>query len=206
MYVTYLLLAVTILISVKAMGDDSLKRRLMLNPHDVIHYKKWYRAFTHAFIHADFMHLAFNMFVLYMFGPLLEDTLVFKFGFKGYFIFALLYLTGILFSSLFSIQKHKDNPAYNALGASGAVMAILFAFILVNPSTRLSLLIFPIPGGIPAYIFGPLILLFEYIMAKRGGTGIAHDAHLAGALYGIIFMAALDYHYLLNFFNHFVGA
>lgn len=206
MYVTYLLLAVTILISVKAMGDDSLKRRLMLNPHDVIHYKKLYRAFTHAFIHADFMHLAFNMFVLYMFGPLLEDMLVFKLGIKGYFVFAFLYLSSILFSSLFSIQKHKDNPAYNALGASGAVMAILFAFILVNPSTRLSLLIFPIPGGIPAYIFGPLILLFEYIMSKRGGTGIAHDAHLAGALYGILFMAALDYHYLLNFFNHFLGA
>ncbi len=83
-------------------------------------------------------------------------------------------------------------------------MAVLFAFILVNPSVRLNLLFLPIPGGVPAYVFGPLILLFEYIMSKRGGTGIAHDAHISGAIFGVVFMTALDYNYLLNFFNHFV--
>jgi len=203
MYVTYLLLAATILISVIAMENQSLKRRLMLNPHDVIHYQKWYRCFTHAFIHADWMHLGFNMFVLYSFGELLEMQLIAFYGLKGHFYMALLYLTGILFSSVFSIAKHKDNPAYNALGASGAVMAVLFAFILINPTVELQLLFLPIP--IKAYIFGPLILLFEYIMSKRGGTGIAHDAHFAGAIYGVIFISFVDYHFLLDFFKQFAG-
>ena len=202
MYITYLLLAVTILISAKAMDDDTLKRRLMLNPHDVIHYKKWYRCFTHGFIHADWMHLGFNMFVLYSFGELLEMVFEFKYGVRGHMLFGLLYLAGILFSCLFSLYKHKDNPYYNSLGASGAVMAVLFGFILVNPTAELGLLF--LPGiEIPAYIFGPLLLLLEYALSKRGGTGIAHDAHIAGAIFGVVFMTALDYHYLLNFFKHF---
>ena len=76
MYITYLLLVVTIVVSVRAMDDNVLKGRLMLNPYDVIHYKKWYRCFTHAFVHADFVHLGFNMFVLYSFGTSLEDFLL----------------------------------------------------------------------------------------------------------------------------------
>lgn len=202
MYITYLLLAVTILISAKAMDDDSLKRKLMLNPHDVIHYKKWYRCFTHGFVHADWMHLGFNMFVLYSFGELLEMIFEIKFGLRGHMLYALLYLAGILFSCLYSLYKHKDNPYYNSLGASGAVMAVLFGFILVNPTAELGLLF--LPGiQIPAYIFGPLILLLEYALSKRGGTGIAHDAHIGGAIFGVVFMTALDYNYLLDFFKHF---
>lgn len=203
MYVTYFLLAVTILISVKAFNDSSLKNKLVLNPYDVIQHKKWYRAFSHAFIHADFMHLAFNMFVLYSFGSLLEQIFFLKFGVKGHFLYGLLYFSAILFSSIYSINKNKNNPYYNSLGASGAVSAVLFAFIILAPKTPLNLIFLPIPGGIPAYIFGPLILLFEYLMAKRGGTGIAHDAHISGALYGIIFMAILDPNLLLEFVKSF---
>jgi len=203
MYVTYLLLAVTIVISVIAMENNTLKRRLMLNPHDVVHYKKWYRTFTHAFIHADYMHLGFNMFVLYSFGEILELHFYANYGNRGYMLYLLLYLTGILFSSVISIQKHKDNPAYNALGASGAVSAVLFAMILIAPSMELGLLFIPI--RLPAYIFGPLLLVLEYVLSKRGGTNIAHDAHIAGAIFGVIFMIALDYNYLLNFINNFGG-
>lgn len=202
MYVTYLLLAVTILISVKAMDDNSLKSRLMLNPYDVIQRKKWYRTFTHAFIHADFAHLFFNMYVLYGFGTLLESDLVYNFEIKGHFIYAFLYLSAILMASLYSIYKHKENFHYNALGASGAVMGVLFAFILMHPMEKLSLLFIPI--GVPAFIFGPLLLFVEFLLSKRGGTGIAHDAHISGAIYGIVFIAALDYHYLIDFFKHFV--
>jgi len=201
MYITYSLLAVTILISVKAFDDESWKRRLMLNPYDVVHHKKWYRTFTHAFIHADFAHLFFNMYVLYLFGEFLEERFIAEYGLRGYMLYALLYLSAILFSSIFSIAKHKDNIHYNSLGASGAVSAVLFAYIVVNPMAELGLLILPI--FVPAYIFGPIILFVEYLLAKRGGTGIAHDAHIAGAIYGIVFMLILNYNYLFEFIDQF---
>jgi membrane associated rhomboid family serine protease len=201
MYVTYLLLAVTILISAIAMDNQSLKYRLMLNPYDVIHHKKWYRCFTHAFVHGDWLHLGFNMYVLFSFGEVLEFQLIRLYGLKGYYYMALLYLSAILFSSLLSLYTNKDNPGYNSLGASGAVMAILFAYILLFPTAELGLLFLPM--RIPAFIFGPIILIAEYALSKRGGTGIAHDAHFAGAVYGIIFMTIVDYHFLLNFFNQF---
>jgi membrane associated rhomboid family serine protease len=201
MYVTYLLLALTILISARAINDNLLKSKLMLNPYDVIHNKNWYRCITHGFIHADYTHLIFNMIVLYSFGKALEEQLVIASGLKGHFHFAVLYLTGILFSCLYSLQKHKDNPGYNSLGASGATMAVLFAFIILFPTRKL--MMFFIPIEISAFYFGPIILLIEFIMSKRGGTGIAHDAHIAGSIFGVIFITVLDYNYLIDFFKNF---
>ncbi|MBI3136830.1 MAG: rhomboid family intramembrane serine protease [Bacteroidetes bacterium] len=215
MYITYLLLAVTILVSVKAFNDTGFRERMMLNPFDVVHHGSWYRCFTHAFIHADVVHLSFNMFALYVFAVQvtpethpgfeysLEPELVKRFDAKGYLYFGLLYLGGILFSTLWSIYRHRDNPYYNSLGASGAVSAVMFGYILMNPMAELT--VFPLPPtlGIPAYIFGPLLLVSEYFLAKRGGTGIAHDAHIAGAIFGLVFISIVDYHILLNFFHNF---
>lgn len=212
MYITYFILGITILVSFKAFNDADFKRKLLMNPYDVVHYKKWYRTFTHAFIHADFMHLGFNMYVLYMFGVQnvsrggfqgnllsLEPAFVQDFGWLGYWYFFLLYVGGILFSSVYAIYKHQDNPAYSSLGASGAVSAVIFGCILLNPHASLG--IFPIPFYLPAYVFGPLLLVFEYFMAKRGGTRIAHDAHISGALFGIVFTIAIHPDYIVNFFN-----
>lgn len=199
MYITYLLLVVTILISVMAFNNNTLKWKLMFNPYNVVHNNEWYRSFTHAFIHADWTHLIFNMFVLYSFGTALEDLLSINYGAKGYLYFGCLYIGGILFSTILSIRNHKDNVHYNSLGASGAVMAVLFAFVMMMPSAKLMLLFIPVP--IPAYIMAPLILVMEYYMSKRGGTGIAHDAHFAGAIFGIVFMIIVDYHLLLDFIS-----
>ena len=189
------------------MENSSDKRRLMLSPYDVVNYKSWYRCFSHAFIHADWMHLGFNMYVLYMFGAAspvsLEPALINDFGAKGYLFYGCLYVGAILFTSTISIIRHKDNMHYFSLGASGAVMAVVFGYIVLHPTAELGLIFLPI--YIPAYIFGPLILVVEYFLSKRGGTGIAHDAHIAGAIFGVIFMTIVDYHYLLNFFKHFVS-
>ena len=213
MYLTYLILTTTIIISILAFDRTDMKERMMLNPYDIVQHKKWYRSFTHGFIHADFIHLALNCYVLFMFGVQgkivpgyqssfvsVEPQFIDLYGLKGYFYFFLLYVGGILFSSLYTINKHQNDPYYNALGASGAVSAVVFACIILNPNAQLGLIILP---GIylPAYIFGPLLLFGEYYMAKRGGTNIGHDAHISGAIYGLIFMGLLDYNHYINFFK-----
>lgn len=190
---------VTIVISAKAFNDNDFKWKWMFNPYQVVHNKEWYRSFSHAFIHADWTHLLFNMFVLFSFGTILEDLLRINYGPKGYLYFVCLYIGGIFFSTILSMKRHKDDMHYNSLGASGAVMAVLFAFVMMMPSADLMLIFLPIP--IPAYIMGPLILVAEYYMGKRGGTGIAHDAHFSGAIFGIVFMAAIDFNLVLDFFS-----
>src|SRR5690606_32738627 len=127
---------------------------------------------------------------LYASNYSLEPSLIERFGSKGYLYFGVLYLGGILFSTLWSIYKNRDNPYYNSLGASGAVSAVIFAYLLINPMVQLT--VFALPVGIRAFIDGPVLLIFEYILAKRGLTGIAHDAHITGALVGIICMGILD--------------
>jgi len=215
MYITYLLLVATILISVKAFSDEGFKWKLMFNPYNVVHKKEWYRSFTHAFIHSGWMHLIFNMYVLFMFGAemdsklkyynlSLEPDLVDRYGAKGYLYFGCLYVGGILFATIWSLQKHKDNMHYNSLGASGAVSAVVFAYILLNPMAELGILFLP---GIKlyAYIFGPLLLVAEYFLSRRGGTGIAHEAHIGGAIFGVVFMCIVDYQLAIDFFSKITG-
>lgn len=216
MYITYLLLVVTVLLSIKGFGDQSFRERMMFNAYDVAHRGGWYRCFTHAFVHGDYAHLAFNMFVLFVFGVQytpnnshglahlsLEPELVRLYNVKGYVIFGSLYVGGILFSTLWSLYRNRDNAYYNSLGASGATSAVIFAYILMNPMMELT--VFPLPPdlGIPAFIFGPLLLISEYFLLKRGGTGIAHDAHISGAIFGILFMSIIDFDFILNFISKF---
>ncbi|HIP35529.1 MAG TPA: rhomboid family intramembrane serine protease [Crocinitomix sp.] len=213
MYVTYIILVITILVSIKAFDDQNLLNKFLFNPYGIIHHKQWYRVFSHAFIHADFMHLGFNMYVLYMFGvqvtpysqsfyfgfKSLEPALVYDFNNLGYVYFAILYVGGIIVSSLYALLKHRDNPNYNSLGASGAVSAVVFGSILLNPTAQMGLLF--LPFYIPAYIFGPLMLVAEYFLAKRGGTRIAHDAHIGGALFGLLFVSLINPNYVTTFFK-----
>ncbi|MGV6862434.1 MAG: rhomboid family intramembrane serine protease [Putridiphycobacter sp.] len=213
MYITYIILIITVLVSIKAFEDQGLMHKLIFNPFDVFRNNNWYRIFSHAFIHADFMHLGFNMYVLYMFGvqvtpqsqsfyfgfKSLEPALVFDFGNLGYIYFGLLYVGGIVASSLFSLFKHKNNPQYNSLGASGAVSAVVFGAILLNPTAKMGLMFIPI--YLPAYIFGPLLIAVEYFLAKRGRTNIAHDAHIGGAIFGFLFVSLINPSYLTRFFN-----
>ncbi|MCT4582452.1 MAG: rhomboid family intramembrane serine protease [Flavobacteriales bacterium] len=196
--VTLVIVAITVLVSLAAFNNQDLTNQLIFSPYQAKHQNEWWRAITHGFIHADHMHLFFNMYVLYNFGDLIEQTLIYIYGSTtGMLYFVGMYVGGLLFATLPSMRKHSDNPMYRSLGASGAVSTVLFAFIIYYPSEKLSLLFIPI--GIPAYIFGALYLAFETYSNKNGRTNIAHDAHIAGALFGVLYVIVLDFDNLARF-------
>lgn len=168
---------------------DSVSK-LEYNPYQVIHRKEWFRLISHAFVHADWVHLFINMWVLFIFGMLTEAYYKVYFEERGKFFYLLLYLGGILFSTLPAMARHRNNPHYNAVGASGAVSAVLFASILFRPMSEIYIMFIPI--GIPAFIFGILYLVYEAYMDKRAKDNVAHDAHFWGALFGIVFTLSLN--------------
>lgn len=187
--ITLIIIAITVFTSITSMDNHSLKNKLLFNPYMIHHRKEWYRFFTGAFIHADWLHLAFNMFSLYMFGGSVEREYSYLFGEKGLLFFILLYVLGIVMASFYSYEKNKNNVYYNALGASGAVSAVVFSYIILFPTQKLLFLFLPFP--IPAYLFGIIFLGVEYYLGKRGNTNIGHDAHFWGAIHGVVFTIIL---------------
>ena len=187
--ITTIIIIITVLVSIISMDNHSLKNKLMFNAYQINHRKEWYRFFSSGLIHADWMHLAFNMLSLYMLGIAAERDYTIIFEEKGILFFILLYVGALAMSSIYSYEKHKNDIYYNALGASGAVSAVVFAFIIMEPTTRLSLMFLPIP--IPAYLFGLLFLGIEYYLGKRGSDNIGHDAHFWGAVFGAVFTIIL---------------
>lgn len=202
--VTYALIGVISLVSFIAFSNRTLFHKWLFNPYLVHEKNQWYRFFTHAFLHADTTHLIFNMLTLFFFGVVVENQLEYSFPGKGIFLYLLLFFLSALCSSIPTYYKQKENIMYNAVGASGAVSAILFASILFNPLMKIY--IFFIPIGIPAFIFGPLFLFFSARMAKKGTDNIAHDAHFWGSVFGFIFPLALNYRFIIQFFEQIVYA
>jgi len=205
MTVTNLIIAITAIISIIAFGNRELFRRLAFNAYDIKHFKNSYRFLSYALIHADWIHLLINMMVLYSFGQVTESYYGFYFGMKGILYYGLLYIGGTALSTLPSYGKHKDDYSYTAVGASGAVSAVLFASIVFVPLGKI--MIFPIPIGIPAIIFGPLFLIYSAYMNKKNIDNVGHDAHFWGAIFGFVFTIVLKpalivdlYTTLLNIF------
>ena len=185
--VTWVLIGVTVLVSWRAFNDRRLLERLILWPPAISRNKEYDRLLTHGFIHADGMHLLFNMVTLYFFGRALEGWFVQRIGIPGY---ALFYLSAIVVAILPTYLRHRNDPNYRSLGASGAVSAVLFSYILLDPWSGIYLFLIPIP--IPAFVFGGLYLGYTIWMDRRGGGNINHSAHLWGALYGMLFTVVLD--------------
>jgi len=185
--ITYMIMGLTIAISMYAFSNHELMRKLIMNPYIINSRQEYYRFVTSGFIHGDHMHLIMNMLSLYFFGPTVEE--IFHAHFKlGSLYFMLLYIMAIVGSDLTTFFKNKHNPGYNSLGASGGVCAIIFAYILFNPLGELSLYFFiPLKG----FIFGALYIIYSYQSSKRSYDNINHDAHLWGALFGLIFCAIL---------------
>lgn len=188
MSITLIIIIITALVSISAFSSDKIYNDLIFYPPAVTHQRQWYRLFSSGIIHADWMHLIFNMYALYMFGGTVEtffsNTL---FQEKGKLFYMLMYISALGISLLPTYAKHRDDSSYRGLGASGAVSAVIFAFILVNPMANLGLIF--IPGiRIPGFIFGFIYLGISSYLDKRGGGNINHSAHIWGALYGMAFI------------------
>lgn len=197
---TTLIIIATSVISVAAFPrgsfmPESLQRpewfnKMKFNPYLVAHNKELYRLYSHGLIHADYWHLIFNMMTLYFFGDFVDQCFQVLAGpIAGKILFLVLYITALDTSCLIDMAKNHNNPGYNAVGASGAISAVLFAAILLNPTMKIAFLFVPIP--IPAWLFGILYLIYCIVMARRGGDNIGHTAHATGAVYGLLFTLVL---------------
>ena len=166
----------TLITSIYTFSNHHLYSKLMLHPYTVSKGKKLYTFITSGLIHADWMHLFFNMFTFYFFAFSLEMMI-------GHWQFGLLYFLSLILSDIPSVIKHKDHFWYNSLGASGAISAVLFSYILFDPLSLIGVMFIPMP----AIVFGVLYLVYSWYMAKKGQDNIGHDAHFFGALTGLIF-------------------
>ena len=186
----------TIITSLYAFYDHSIYGKFMLHPFSVSKGQNVYTLITSGLVHADWMHLFFNMFTFYAFAFALESSM-------GSWRFGILYFLGLVLSDLPTVFKHKDNFNYNSLGASGAISAVLFSYILYNPMSKIYIMFIPI--GIPAVVFGILYLIYCAYASRNSRDHINHDAHFFGALTGLIFTIIFVPGILQNFITMLTG-
>lgn len=184
MFVTYILIGITVAVSLYAFKEQSVLQRFIMNPYHVSKRGQYYRFITSGFIHNDHMHLIFNMFSLYFFGRAVEMVFSYIFGSTGAIYFIALYVLGIVVSDVPTFLKQKNNPRYNSLGASGGVAAVIFAFIIFRPLDDICIYF---ALCFPGFILGTLYLVFSWYQGRKSNDNINHDAHLYGALFGLIF-------------------
>jgi membrane associated rhomboid family serine protease len=200
MYVTYIIMAAAIMISIMAFNNAAFFANNVFHPVTIIGRNQWYRFISHGFVHGNYFHLFVNMYVLFTFGKITENFFSELFGIaQGRVYFLVLYFGGLIFSSLPSFAMHKNNPGYSAVGASGAVSSIVFACIFIDPKMQLGFLMLPI--RIPGWIFGLLYLGYSWYMSKKQLDNVGHDAHFYGAVFGIFFCIIVKWQLALSFWE-----
>jgi len=202
MNIVVIISIITIIVSIMGFRQEGLFYKLQLNPFLIVHKKEYYRILTHSLLHADWAHLIINMIVFFSFGDGLLQYFEIYFGELASVIFLLLYVSAIIISSIYSIIKNKDNSNYNAIGASGAVSAILFANIFFAPWNKIY---FYGVIGVPGILFGAIYLGYSYYMGKKGQDNIGHDAHFWGAVFGLIFPLLVQPSLIHHFINNLLG-
>ena len=198
MSVTVILICITVAISFYAFNKPELLARLMMNPHLIKTNGQYYRFITSGFIHKDHMHLLWNMFSFYFFGTAVEAVLGALFAEAGMYYFIALYLTAIVVSDIPTYLKEKNNISYNALGASGGVGSVIFVFIIFQPLQSICLYV---ALCMPGFVFGVGYLIYTYYQGRKAKDNINHDAHLYGAVYGLLFCIVVHPASLPNFYE-----
>lgn len=184
-YATYLLLAVTIGVSWFAFNNRELLQRLLLWPPAIERKRQYERLLTHGFVHADGMHLLFNMVTLFFFGRAIEPVFAARITSIGFLAF---YLSAIVVAIIPSWLQHRNDADYRSLGASGAVSAVLFSFILFAPWSLIYVFFIPMP----AIVYAVLYVAWSIWMDHKGRDNINHSAHLWGGAYGVLFTLAVE--------------
>jgi membrane associated rhomboid family serine protease len=186
MSITLIIIIITCLVSFPAFSNHKMKEDLLFWPYEINRQNQFYRFLSGGVVHADTMHLLFNMVSLYSFGIALEKFLFpVLFGDKTQALYTSLYVLSLVAACVPDYFKYRNQSYYRALGASGAVSAVIFAAITIEPTMPIRF--FFIPIDIPGYIFGFVFLGLSYYLAKRGGDNIGHNAHFWGAVFGVVF-------------------
>ena len=194
MPITLIIIAVTSVVSFMAFKNSRLLNDLLLWPPAITRQREYHRLVTYGLVHADFGHLLFNMITLFFFGRVMENFFSVRLGAFG---FALFYIGGLVVSILPTYLKNRGNPQYRGLGASGAVSAVLFAFILLAPWQMIIVLVLPLP----AIVYAVAYTAYSIYMDRRGGGYVNHSAHLWGAAYGVLVTLLVDPRVLPYFLN-----
>lgn len=195
---TYIIIAVTVAVSFACFNNGQLFDKLSLKPYRVVYAREWYRVISHGFVHADWVHLFVNMFTFWSFGQYIESAFQYL-GF-GQWAFLVLYFGAMIVASVSDLIRFRNAAWYTSIGASGAVSAVLFTAILLNPWDKILLFaVIPIPG----ILFGVLYLAYCQYMARQGGDNINHNAHFYGAVFGLVFPILLEPQLFRMFLSHF---
>jgi len=194
MPITLIIIAITCIVSFMALNNRKLMDDLLLWPPAIKRSREYHRLVTYGLVHADFGHLLFNMLTLFFFGRMMESYYTQELGTFGFVLF---YLGALVVSILPTYLKNRDNPNYHSLGASGAVSAVLFAFILFAPWSSILVLIVPMP----AILYAVLYVVYSVYMDRTGRDNINHSAHLWGAAYGVVFTVLLNPRVLGHFLD-----
>jgi membrane associated rhomboid family serine protease len=184
--ITLSIVIITTVISIAGFRNGKIVDELIFWPPAISKKNQYYRFITCGLIHADYMHLIFNMLTLYFFGTYMEAHYQGDLGLQKYYYLAL-YIGALIVSNIPTYIKHYNDYDYRSLGASGAVSAVLFSFILLGPWQQILVLVFPVP----AIIYGGLFLFYSAYMSRKGGDNVNHDAHFYGALFGVLFTIAV---------------
>lgn len=189
---TLLLVAATVLVSWLAFNNRNLLERLLLWPPAIERKHQYDRLLTHGFVHADWQHLLFNMITLFFFGRAIESFFASYIGSLGFVLF---YLSAILIAILPTYMRHRHDPRYRSLGASGAVSAVLFAYILLAPWSLIFVFFLPVP----AILYAVFYVGYSIWMDRQGTDNVNHSAHLWGAGYGLLFALMMEPRLWSNF-------
>jgi len=200
--ITLIIVIVTVVVSVAAMRRRELLYRFDLSPARLVHKREYYRIITHAFLHANYFHLGINMLVLYSFGTYVEQAFseLEREGviFSAPVFYLLLYVGSIALASLSTVIRYRNDEHYSAVGASGAVSAVVFTYIFFEPLKKIYFyMVLPIPG----ILFGILYLIYSSYMGRREGDNINHSAHFWGAVVGFLFPILLEPSLFLSFID-----